>query len=78
MEPIIKKSLVEYITDRRTKLTLVGNPTIVSIVYEAAIASKNLLLVLHEGNIDEVSIALEKKRIAVSRFERVTGQTWGI
>lgn len=78
MEPIIKKSLVEYISGRRKTLTLVGDPVFISVVYEAANTSRKLLLALREGRIDEVSSALEQKRIAVSRFERVTGQNWGL
>jgi hypothetical protein len=78
MEPIIKKSLVEYISGRRKTLTLVGDPVFISVMYEAANASRKLLLALQEGKIDEVSSALERKRIAVSRYERVTGQNWGL
>jgi hypothetical protein len=78
MEPIIKKSLVEYISGRRKTLILVGDPVFISVMYEAANTSRKLLLALREGRIDEVSSALEQKRIAVSRFERVTGQNWGL
>jgi len=78
MEPIIKKSLVEYISGRRKTLTLVGDPVFISVMYEAANTSRKLLLALREGKIDEVASALEQKRIAVSRFERVTGQNWGL
>jgi hypothetical protein len=78
MEPIVKKSLVEYISGHRKILTLVGDPLFISIVYEAANTSRKLLLALREGKIDEVSRALEQKREAVSRFERVTGQNWGL
>jgi len=78
MEPIIKKSLVEYISGHRKTLTLVGDPVFISVMYEAANTSRKLLLALREGKIDEVASALEQKRIAVSRFERVTGQNWGL
>lgn len=78
MEPIIKKSLVEYISGRRDTLVLVGDPIFISIMYEAVATSKKLLLALKEGDIDGVASALEQKRIAVSRFERVTGQNWGL
>jgi hypothetical protein len=78
MESIIKKSLAEYISGRRKTLTLVGDPVFISVMYEAANTSRKLLLALREGKIDEVSNALEQKRIAVSRFERVTGQSWGL
>ena len=78
MEPIFKKSLVEYISGSREILTLIGDPSLISIIYEAANTSRKLLLALQDGKIEEVSRALEQKREAISRFERVTGQSWSL
>jgi hypothetical protein len=78
MEPILKKTLVEYITGKRDCVTLVGHPVSIAIIHEAAKASRELFLSLNEGSIDNVSSALEKKRIAVERYEKVTGTHWGL
>jgi hypothetical protein len=78
MEPILKKTLVEYITGKRDQVTLVGHPVSIAIIHEAARASRELFLSLAEGNIDKVSSSLEKKRVAVERYEKVTGTIWGL
>lgn len=77
MEPKLKKALVEYIVGRRS-LTLVGNPQVLAVVYEAAKASRELVEALNSGDIDRTTDAVENKRCAVERFERVTGKVWGI
>lgn len=78
MEKIIKKSLVEYITGARKELVLIGHPLSVAIVYEAAQASRKLYVALQEGDIDSVKSAIELKRSAVDRYERETGDSWGL
>lgn len=78
MEPTLKKSIVEYIIGKRNQLVLVGNPITLSIVYEAARTSKNLLEALRNGELDRVSHALNEKRIAVSRYESVIGSSWDL
>jgi hypothetical protein len=78
MEPILKKTLVEYITGKRREITLVGHPISISIIHEAARASRDLFISLKEGDIERVSLALENKRVAVERYEKVTGTPWGL
>ena len=78
MEPTLKKSITEYIVGKRDQLILVGNPVTLSIVYEATRTSKNLLEALRSGDIDKVSSALNEKRIAVTRYERVIGSSWDL
>ena len=77
MQPKLKRALVEYIMGQRT-LTIVGQPQILAVIYEAAKASRTLKETLESGDIEATIIAVENKRKAVERFERITGQTWGI
>lgn len=77
MEPNLKKALVEYITGQRS-ITIVGKPQILAVIYEAARTSKLLREALDSGDIEATILAVENKRLAVERFERITGHTWGL
>ena len=77
MEPELKKALVEYIMGRKS-FTIVGHPQILAVIYEAAKTSRILRETLNSGDIDSTILAVENKRKAVERFERITGKSWGI
>lgn len=78
MTPELKKIIAEYIVGVRRELTLIGQPTTLAVVAEAARMSRRLYESLEAGDIDRVSAALESKRIAVSRYEKVFGVDWGL
>ena len=78
MDKTLKKSLVEYITGRMPELTLEGHPTTLAVLYDAVQSSRHLFLALEEGNVSSVETALAKKRVAVQRWEKVTGRAWDI
>lgn len=78
MEPILKKAIAQYIYGSLTEITFVGDPIFISLLKEATESSKNLMLALREGNLDKVNIALQNKREAVLRYEKVTGNPWGL
>lgn len=78
MTPELKKIIAEYIIGVRSELTLVGQPTVLAVVAEATRTSKRLYESLEIGDVDRVSAALESKRLAVSRYEKVFGVDWGL
>jgi hypothetical protein len=78
MAPELKKSIAEYVIGERKEVTISGSPLVVSVIYEAARASRNLMLALKNGNIDSISSAIEEKRVAVSRYEKVFGADWNL
>jgi hypothetical protein len=78
MTPELKKIIAEYIVGSRRELTLVGQPVTLAVVAEASRASKALYESLKAGDVDRVSTALELKRLAVSRYERVFGIDWDL
>jgi hypothetical protein len=78
MENELKKSIACYIMGSISEITLIGDPFEIAILKEAIESSKKLLLALNECDIEKVSESLEKKRIAVSRYEKVMGKTWGL
>ena len=77
MAPELKKALVEYIMGRKS-FTVVGHPQVLAVIYEAAKASRILRETLASGDIEATTLAVENKRKAVERFERITGKNWGI
>lgn len=78
MTPELKKIIAEYVVGHRRELTLIGQPAMLAIVVEATRASRTLYESLASGNIDRVTFALESKRLAVSRYEKVFGVDWGL
>ena len=78
MTPELKKIIAEYIIGVRRELTLVGQPTTIAVVAEAAKSSRKLYETLETGDVEKVSTALESKRLAVSRYERVFGIDWDL
>jgi hypothetical protein len=78
MTPELKKIIAEYIIGARRELTLVGQPTTIAVVAEAAKSSRKLYETLETGDVEKVSTALESKRLAVSRYERVFGIDWDL
>jgi hypothetical protein len=78
MENELKKVVAKYIVGSIGELTLIGDPFTISMLKEAIESSRNLWCALNECDIDKVSLALEKKRVAVSRYEKTTGKSWSL
>ena len=74
----LRKSLVEYILGKRESLRLVGPPLVIAVVYETAQASRELYAALEAGRVPLVESALDRKRVAVERWEKVTGMKWDL
>jgi hypothetical protein len=77
MAPKLKRAIVEYIMGSRS-LTIIGQPQVLAVIYEAARTSRVLKEALESGDISATIKAVEDKRRAVERFEKITGKTWGI
>jgi len=74
----LRKTLVEYILGKRESVRLVGPPAVIAVVYETAQASRELYEALETGRVSLVERALNRKSVAVSRWEKVTGMKWDL
>ena len=78
MDTTLRKTLVEYIVGKRDSVKLIGAPVIIAVVYETAQASKALYNALSTGSSKLVESALLRKKVAVKRFEGLTGIKWDL
>lgn len=79
MDPIIKKSIIEYVLGQRAELSITGSPRMVATIYEAAIASRSLLQLLkNEQDLNKINEAIERRKTAAKRFAEITGSEWDI
>lgn len=74
----LRKTLVEYILGKRDSVRLVGPPIVIAVVYETAQASRELYEALESGRVGLVERALDRKKKAVTRWEKVTGMKWDL
>jgi hypothetical protein len=78
MDKTLKRNLAEFVLGKRKTLVLEGSPVLIAVIYEAAMASRELLITLENKDIDGLSAALSRKKEAVNRFREHTGQNWSI
>jgi len=78
MDNTLKRNLAEFVIGKRKSLVIEGSPLTVAVVYEAAMASRELLLALEHSDVESLRSALARKKDAVRRFRDHTGQDWTI
>lgn len=78
MDKTLRSSIAEFILGKRKSLTLEGNPQTIAVLYEAAMSSRNLMMVLSGTDPEQLQVALQRKREAVERFKRFTGKNWDL
>ena len=79
MQPELKKSITEYVLGERKELEIVGPPSIVAVIYEAASSASSFLRALREGkSIDVIKPLMERRKKAAERFKNLTGDDWDI
>lgn len=78
MDKTLKRNLAEFVIGKRKSLIIEGSPITVAVVYEAAMASRELLLALESNDVESLRSALTRKREAVRRFQDHTGQNWSV
>jgi hypothetical protein len=71
-----KKIIAEYISGKRSEVSIKGNPLLVAIIYESIEASRGLLDALRSFDVDRIKQAILNKKIAIERYEKVTGKEW--
>lgn len=71
-----RKIIAEYISGKRNELSIKGNPLLVAVIYESIEASRNLFDALKSYDSDRVKKAIHEKKIAIERYEKVTGKEW--
>ena len=77
MKISIKRSLLEYVLGRRNQLDLGYDQRSAMVIFEAADASRDLLIKLRSlAPIVDVQRAMERRQVAAQRFERVIGEVW--
>jgi hypothetical protein len=79
MEPELKKSIIEHVLGKRSKLEIEGPPRVLAVIYEAVEASKDLLKNLREGkDMSVIRSSLDRRQRAADRFKSVTGEDWDV
>lgn len=78
MDKTLKRNLAEFVIGKRSSLVIEGSPVAVAIVYDAAMASRELLLALEGNDVEGLRAALARKKEAVRRFREHTGQNWTV
>lgn len=78
MDKTLKRNLAEFVIGKRKSLVIEGSPVLIAVIYEATMASRELLLALEGSDVESLRAALSRKKDAVRRFRDHTGQNWSI
>jgi hypothetical protein len=79
MENELKQAILEYITGARKELEISGPPRAIASLHEAIVSSKDLFVLLHENkNPSLISEAYKRRKVALERFKKETGDNWDI
>lgn len=79
MENDLKLAILEYITGVRRELEITSSPHAAAALYEAIESSKDLYeKLIKESNFDEAQAAIKRRKEAIFRFKKITGNDWDI